>query len=46
MEYIVHLSNTPSGFNQTIYDQRMQENELKRKQNKNQVGLKTQDSDL
>lgn len=33
MEYMTHLSNTPLGFNQTIYDQLMQENELKRQQN-------------
>lgn len=33
MEYIAHLSNTPSGFNKTIYDQLMQENALKIQQN-------------
>ena len=32
MEYIAHLANTPLGFNKNIYDQLMQENELKRRQ--------------
>ena len=37
MEYIAHLANTPLGFNQTIYDQLMQENEMKRQQNGEQM---------
>ena len=37
MEYIAHLANTPLGFNQTIYDQLMQENEMKRQQNEEQM---------
>lgn len=37
MEYIAHLANTPLGFNQDIYDQLMQENELKRQQNGEQM---------
>lgn len=32
MEYIAHLSNTPLGFNQQIYDQLMQQNAMKRQQ--------------
>ena len=31
--YITHLATTPLGFNQTIYDQLMEYNEMKRKQN-------------
>ena len=37
MEYIAHLANTPLGFNQTIYDQLMQYNEMKRQQGKEQM---------
>ena len=37
MEYIAHLANTPLGFNQTIYNQLMEENELKRQQNSEQM---------
>lgn len=37
MEYIAHLANTPLGFNQTIYNQLMKENELKRQQNGEQI---------
>lgn len=37
MEYIAHLANTPLGFNQTIYNQLMEENELKRQQNEEQM---------
>lgn len=32
MEYIAHLANTPLGFNATIFDQLVQENETKRQQ--------------
>ena len=37
MEYIAHIANTPLGFNKTIYDQLMQENEMKRRQNEEQM---------
>lgn len=37
MEYIVHTATTPLGFNQTIYDQLMQENEIKRQQSEEQM---------
>ena len=32
IEYITHLATTPLGFNKDIYDQLMQENEIKRQQ--------------
>ncbi len=37
MEYIAHLANTPLGFNKNIYDQLMQENEIKRQQSNEQM---------
>ena len=37
MEYIAHLANTPLGFNETIFDQLMQENEMKRQQDNEQM---------
>lgn len=37
MEYIAHIANTPLGFSQTIYDQLMQENALKRQQSEEQM---------
>ena len=37
MEYIAHLANTPLGFNQTIYDQLMEENAIKRQQSEEQM---------
>lgn len=37
VEYITHLATTPLGFNKDIYDQLMQENEMKRQQNEEQM---------
>ncbi len=37
IEYITHLATTPLGFNKDIYDQLMQENEMKRQQNDEQM---------
>ena len=37
MEYIAHLANTPLGFNQTMYDQLMEENAIKRQQSEEQM---------
>ena len=37
IEYITHLATTPLGFNKDIYDQLMQENEIKRQQNDEQM---------
>lgn len=37
IEYITHLATTPLGFNKDIYDQLMQENEMKRQQNEEQM---------
>lgn len=37
IEYITHLATTPLGFNKDIYDQLMQENEVKRQQGEEQM---------
>lgn len=37
IEYITHLATTPLGFNKDIYNQLMQENEMKRQQNDEQM---------
>ena len=37
IEYIAHLSTTPSGFNKDIYDQLIQENEARRHQDTEQM---------
>ena len=37
MEYIVYLATTPLGFNQNIYNQLMEENEMKRNQNNDET---------